>query len=210
MLPPGAIVNLGRGLPVLVADYTRPDGNVMLQSENGLLGTGPRPEAEDTDPTVSNASKEPVTLRPGGSVFDLAESFDMIRGGHVDIALLGAFQVSADGDIANWATEIGGTLPPAVGGAMDLASGCPEVWALMSHCDREGKPKLVERCTLPLTARGVVTRIFTDKGTFEPAPGAGFRVIERTPALSAGALQSLTGAPLIAFDEARTFATLQA
>ncbi len=199
-LPPRTIVNLGRGLPILVADHAT-DRSIMFQSENGLLGTGPRPAEAAADPSLTNASKQLVTLRPGGSVFDLAESFDMIRGGHVDLALLGAFEVSQAGDIANWATQADGDLPPAVGGAMDLAAGCRAVWALMAHCDRDGAPKLVEHCTLPLTAAGVVTRIFTDRGTFEPVPG-GLRVIERDHGISAAMLQAITGARLIGIDDA--------
>ena len=201
-LPPGAIVNLGRGLPILVADQA-PPGRVMSQSENGLLGVGPSPRPDKIDSSLTNASKQPVTLVAGGSVFDLAESFDMIRGGHVDLALLGAFQVSEAGDLANWATETGSDLPPAVGGAMDLAVGCREVWVLMSHCDRDGAPKVVDRCTLPLTAAGVVTRIFTEKGTFETVRDGGMRVLERDHDLAAEELQAITGARLLGIADAR-------
>jgi 3-oxoadipate CoA-transferase beta subunit len=167
----------------------------MLHSENGLLGVGPAPSVEAVDRSITNASKAPVTLVPGASIFDLVESFDMIRGGHVDLVLLGGFQVSQHGDLANWAAEVGGELPPAVGGAMDLAAACREVWVLMTHTDRSGAPKLVERCTYPLTASGVVTRIYTDLGTFRPT-GAGFEALERCTRLAPSALEALTGAPL--------------
>ncbi len=194
-LPPTGIVNLGRGLPTEVANHLPADCAVMLQSENGLLGTGPEPAPADVDRTIVNASKRPVTLVPGASVFDLVESFDMIRGGHVDLVLLGGFQVSRHGDLANWATENDGDLPPAVGGAMDLAAACREVWVLMTHTDRAGRHKLVDECTYPLTARGVVTRVYTELGTFRPT-GDGFAVIARHPDLTPAALQASTGAPI--------------
>lgn len=195
-LPARGVVNLGRGLPTTVANHVLAGSALMLQSENGLLGIGPAPVAGEEDPALTNASKQPVTLAPGASLFDLVESFDMIRGGHVDLVLLGGFQVSQTGDLANWATDIGGDLPPAVGGAMDLAVACRRVWVLMTHCDRDGAPKLVEQCTLPLTAAGVVTRVYSDLGTFRPS-GSGFAVVERSFALSPDELQAMSGARLI-------------
>jgi 3-oxoacid CoA-transferase B subunit len=195
-LPAGSVVNLGRGLPTLVGDHLPPNRGIVLQSENGLLGVGPQPEVPDPD--ITDASKRAVSLVPGGSIFDLVESFDMIRGGHIDLVLLGGFQVSAAGDLANWATD-DDILPPAVGGAMDLASGCREVWALMSHTDSAGRPKLLQSCTYPLSAAGVVTRIYTDLAVIAVDRFTGFRVIERVPGVD---LQSVTGAPLCDADTA--------
>lgn len=195
-LPQGGLVNLGRGLPTLVVDHVPEDRHVMLQSENGLLGIGPRPTPDRIDPDITNASKDPVSLSPGASIFDLVESFDMIRGGHLDLVLLGGFQVSASGDLANWATEVGGELPPAIGGAMDLASACRALWVLMTHQDRDGTPKLVRQCRYPLTTAGSVSRIYTDMATLEIVQGQGMRVLERRADMSLADLQAITDAPL--------------
>jgi 3-oxoacid CoA-transferase subunit B len=173
-IPAGAIVNLGIGLPTQVADHL-PEGHAWLHSENGLLGTGPFPYEGDEDPNLINAGKQTVTILPGGSTFDSATSFAMIRGGHVDLAILGAMQVSASGDLANWAVPGGKIM--GIGGAMDLASGCRRVIVLMQHLTKTGEPKLVPRCTYPLTAAGVVSLVITDQGVFEPT-GETFRQLE--------------------------------
>ena len=164
LLPDGAYVNLGIGLPTLVANYIPPDREIIFHSENGLLGLGPAPDESNFDPEMINAGKTPVTLLKGGAIFHHNDAFLMIRGGHLDYALLGAFQVSSRGDLANWAT-LGDNKAPAVGGAMDLAAGAREVWALMEHVTRTGAPRILDTCTYPLTAAGVVTRIFTDLAT---------------------------------------------
>jgi 3-oxoacid CoA-transferase subunit B len=196
--PAGSIVNLGIGLPTLVADWL-PEGHAWLHSENGILGMGPFPYEGEEDPQVINAGKQTVTILPGGSVFDSALSFAMIRGGHVDLAILGAMQVSAHGDLANWAVPGGKVM--GIGGAMDLASGCRRVIALMQHATKEGEHKLVNECSYPLTARGVVDRVITELGVFDPVPdpdGEGaFRVIELAPGVDRAEVARLTGAPLV-------------
>ncbi|HEX4449751.1 MAG TPA: 3-oxoacid CoA-transferase subunit B [Kofleriaceae bacterium] len=172
----GSIVNLGIGLPTQVADYL-PAGHAWLHSENGLLGMGPFPFEGDEDPNLINAGKQTVTVLPGGSTFDSASSFGMIRGGHVDLAILGAMQVSETGDLANWAVPGGKIM--GIGGAMDLANGCRRVIAMMQHTTKTGEAKLVPRCTYPLTAIGVVSLVITERGVFEPAgPGKGFRQLD--------------------------------
>jgi 3-oxoadipate CoA-transferase beta subunit len=190
----GAYVNLGIGLPTLVANRIPREREVFLHSENGLLHIGPRPRDVEADPCLINASKQPVTLYPGASVFDSATSFAMMRGGHLDLAVLGAYEVAANGDLANWTRNDPG-VPPAVGGAMELAHGAKEVWVLMEHTTREGRPRIVERCTLPLTARGVVTRIFTDLAVLRVG-AAGLVVEELVDGLAFADLQRITGAPL--------------
>jgi len=192
-LPDGAYVNLGIGLPTRVADHLPPDREIVFHSENGLLGVGPAPEADAADPDLINAGKSPVTLLPGASIFHHNDAFMMIRGGHLDYALLGAFQVSAAGDLANWITD-GDDKAPAVGGAMDLAAGAREVWVLMEHCTRDGRPRILERCTYPLTAAGVVTRIYTELAVI--AVDHGLVVTELAPGVDFDHLQSATGAPL--------------
>ena len=157
---PGSVVNLGIGLPTLVADYIDAKSGVTLHSENGLLGMGPFPEAGKADPQLINAGKQTVTVLPGGSTFDSAMSFAMIRGGHLDLAVLGAMQVSSGGDLANWAVPGGRTM--GIGGAMDLSSGCKRVLVLTTHLTKKGDAKLVSSCSFPLTAQGVVSRIITD------------------------------------------------
>jgi 3-oxoacid CoA-transferase subunit B len=193
-IPEGAIVNLGIGLPTLCADYL-PEGHAWLHSENGLLGMGPFPYDGDEDPQLINAGKQTVTAVPGASTFDSATSFGMIRGGHVDLAILGAMQVSASGDLANWAVPGGKVL--GIGGAMDLASGCRRIIVLMNHATKDGEHKLVAACTYPLTARGVVSRVITELGIFDPQPTGDFRVIELAPGVERAQAAALTGAPLI-------------
>ncbi len=193
-IPPGSIVNLGIGLPTLVADYIPSDADVWLHTENGLLGMGPFPFEGDEDPQLINAGKQTVTVVPGGSSFDSAASFGMIRGGHVDVALLGAMQVSSAGDLANWAIPGGRTM--GIGGAMDLASGVKRIIALTTHVTKEGEPKLVKRCTYPLTARRCVTRIITDLAVLDPI-GEGFALVELAPGVSEAEVRAATGAPLL-------------
>ena len=191
-IPAGSIVNLGIGLPTLVADYL-PEGHAWLHSENGLLGMGPFPYEGEEDPQIINAGKQTVTVLPGGSTFDSAASFAMIRGGHVDVALLGAMQVSARGDLANWAVPGGKVM--GIGGAMDLASGCRRVIVLMTHTTKEGEPKLVETCNYPLTAAGVVTRVITDLAVID-CGSDGFVLVEAAPGVSQEQIAAATGAPL--------------
>jgi len=191
-IPAGSIVNLGIGLPTQVADYL-PEGHAWLHSENGLLGTGPFPFEGDEDPNLINAGKQTVTVLPGGSTFDSASSFAMIRGGHVDLAILGAMQVSAAGDLANWAVPGGKVM--GIGGAMDLASGCRRVIVLMQHVTKKREPKLVAKCDYPLTATRVVALVVTDLGVFEPT-GDGFRLVELAPGVTREQAAAATGAPL--------------
>jgi 3-oxoacid CoA-transferase subunit B len=192
-IPAGSIVNLGIGLPTQVADHL-PEGHAWLHSENGLLGMGPFPYEGDEDPNLINAGKQTVTALPGASTFDSATSFAMIRGGHVDLAILGAMQVSAGGDLANWAVPGGKVL--GIGGAMDLASGCRRVVAMMQHTTKKGEHKLVPRCDYPLTATGIVSLVITELGVFEPA-GACFRLVELAPEVTREQAAAATGAPLI-------------
>ena len=192
-IPAGVIVNLGIGLPTQVADYL-PEGHAWLHSENGLLGTGPFPYEGDEDPNLINAGKQTVTVLPGGSTFDSASSFGMIRGGHVDLAIMGAMQVAANGDLANWAVPGGKVM--GIGGAMDLASGCKRLIAMMQHVTKKKEHKLVRACDYPLTAAGVVSLVITDLGVFEPT-GAAFRVIELAPGVTREAAAAATGAPLV-------------
>jgi 3-oxoacid CoA-transferase subunit B len=191
-IPAGSIVNLGIGLPTQVADYL-PAGHAWLHSENGLLGMGPFPFEGDEDPNLINAGKQTVTVLPGGSTFDSAQSFAMIRGGHVDLAILGAMQIACTGDLANWAVPGGKVM--GIGGAMDLASGAGRVIAMMQHVTKKGEHKLVARCDYPLTATRVVALVITDLGVFEPA-GDRFRVIELASGVSREAAAQATGAPL--------------
>ena len=160
-IPDGAYVNLGIGIPTLCADHMPSDKEVLLHSENGVLGFGPRPEEGEEDLDLVNAGKQPITMLKGGSYFVHSDAFAMIRGGHIDIAMLGAFEVSENGDLANWTTN-NPKFPPGVGGAMDLAAGAKQVWALTEHITRDGKPKIVKNCSYPLTSSGCVKRIFTD------------------------------------------------
>jgi len=190
-IPDGSYVNLGIGLPTRVADFLPAGREIVLQSENGLLGMGPAPAAEGADPELINAGKQPVTLLAGGSFFHHADSFTMMRGGHIDICVLGAFQVSIYGDLANWHTGAADAIP-AVGGAMDLAIGAKRTFVMMEMFTREGSSKLVERCTYPLTGIGCVSRVYSDIGVFDVgAPGV--RVVELIDGLTVPALEAMTG-----------------
>ena len=193
-IPDGAYVNLGIGLPTLAANYVPSDREVIYHSENGLLGMGPAPKKGEEDLDIINAGKQPVTLLPGASIFHHTDAFAMIRGGHIDLALLGAMQVAANGDLANWSTG-DEKLPPAVGGAMDLGAGAASVWALMEHNTKSGEPKILERCTYPLTAAGVVDRIYTNLAVIDVTPD-GLIVREMAPDLEFDELQAKTGAKL--------------
>jgi 3-oxoadipate CoA-transferase beta subunit len=193
-IPEGAYVNLGIGLPTLVANHLPKDREILLHSENGVLAMGPAPAPGAEDPDLINAGKQPVTLLPGGAYFHHADSFAMMRGGHLDFCVLGAFQVSKTGDLANWHTGAPDAIP-AVGGAMDLAIGAKRVYVMMEHLTKQGESKIVERCTYPLTGIGCVNRIFTDLAVIDVTKD-GLRVIERVPGLSLEELQQLTGVAL--------------
>ena len=192
-IPDGSIVNLGIGLPTLVADHMPKGREIILHSENGVLGIGPRPAPGQEDEDLINAGKEPVTLLTGGSYFHHADSFAMIRGRHLDFCVLGAFQVSVAGDLANWHT--GGDAIPAVGGAMDLAVGAKKVLVMMEHLTKKGESKIVERCSYPLTGARCVNRIYTDLAVIDVKPD-GLHVVDTVDGLSFEELQRLTGVPL--------------
>lgn len=194
-IPDGAVVNLGIGLPTLVANQLPRDREVILHSENGVIGMGPAPAEGEEDYDLINAGKQPVTLLPGGCYFHHADSFAMMRGGHLDVCVLGAFQVSAGGDLANWHTGAADAIP-AVGGAMDLAIGAKKTYVMMEHLTKSGESKLVPDCTYPLTGIGCVSRIYTDLAVIELAAD-GARVTAVVDGLSFGELQKLTAVPLI-------------
>ena len=194
-IPEGSYVNLGIGLPTLVANHLPKEREIFLHSENGLLGMGPAPVAGEEDYDLINAGKQPVTLLPGGAFFHHADSFAMMRGGHLDICVLGAFQVSATGDLANWHTG-GADAIPAVGGAMDLAIGAKRTFVMMEHLTKQGASKLVARCTYPLTGIGCVARIYTDLAVIDVTP-AGLRLVEDFSGLGRAELQTLSGVPLL-------------
>ncbi len=193
-IPDGSYVNLGIGMPVLVAAQLPAGREIVLHSENGILGMGPPPAEDRIDLDLINAGKQPVTLLDGGAYFHHADSFAMMRGGHLDICVMGGMQVAANGDLANWSLARPGEAP-AVGGAMDLAVGARRVYILMEHNSKDGSPKIVERCTYPLTGAGVVDRIYTDLAVIDVAPD-GLRVRDMIDGMTLTALQARTGAPL--------------
>ena len=201
-LPNNSFVNLGIGAPTTVGDYVSPTAGIMLHSENGILHIGPKPPAGQEDYDLINAGKTPITLGVGGSYFDTSLSFAMMRGGHLDIAILGAFQVSEKGDLANWTTGADTGAPPAVGGAIDLAVGAKSIWVMMDHTTKEGAPRIVRDCNFPLTAAGVVDRIFTNMAIIDVCPD-GLHVQAILEGVSLEELQQLTGAPLKAGDTLR-------
>lgn len=192
----GAYVNLGIGMPTMVANHLSPDVEVILHSENGILGMGPAPEPGKEDYDLINAGKQPVTLVPGAAFFHHADSFAMMRGGHLDICVLGAFQVSATGDLANWSTGEPGAIP-AVGGAMDLATGARQTWVMMDLLTRKGESKLVKACTYPLTGLGCVKRVYTDLATLACTPD-GLKLIDTVEGLSRMELEEIIGLPVSA------------
>ena len=194
-IPEGWYVNLGIGMPTMVADQVPLEREVIFHSENGVLGMGPAPEADKVDPWLINAGKQPVTLRAGGSFVHHADSFAMIRGGHIDLCVLGAFEVAENGDIANWATSENDTAP-AVGGAMDLAAGAKRLWVVMEHTTRDGRSKLVRRCGYPLTALGAVKRVYTNMAVLDVL-GDGFRVVDMAEGVTPDSLQAATDAALV-------------
>jgi 3-oxoadipate CoA-transferase beta subunit len=193
-IPEGWYVNLGIGIPTMVADHVPLDREVIIHSENGVLGMGPAPDAGRIDPWLINAGKQYVTLRTGGAYVHHADSFAMIRGGHLDLCVLGAFEVAENGDLANWATSENDAAP-AVGGAMDLAVGAKRVWVVMEHTTKDGRSKLVKRCGYPLTALAAVKRVYTNLAVLDVAD-TGFTVIDMLPGLSRDELQARTEAEL--------------
>ncbi len=194
-IPEGWIVNLGIGIPTMVGNYVPTEREVIFHSENGILGMGPAPAPGKVDPWLVNAGKQPVTLRPGGSYCHHADSFAMIRGGHIDLCVLGAFEVAQNGDIANWATSENDSAP-AVGGAMDLGAGAKRLWVIMEHTTKDGRPKLVETCGYPLTTPAAVKRVYTNLGVFEIVPDKGFVVVDLAPGVTLEEAQAATSAVL--------------
>jgi len=198
----GAYVNLGIGIPELVAKYVPEGREVIYHTENGLLGMGPAPEPGEGDPELINAGKRQVTANPGAAFFHHADSFAMIRGGHIDLCVLGALQVAANGDLANWSTGAPDAIP-AVGGAMDLVAGVKTIYVITQHCTKSGDPKLVAACSYPLTGLAVVDRIYTDLAVIDITE-RGFQLVELSPNVSFEYVRDRTGAPLIPIDDGAT------
>jgi 3-oxoacid CoA-transferase subunit B len=191
----GMYINLGIGIPTLVANFIPAHLNVVLQSENGLLGIGPFPEEGDVDADLINAGKQTITMMPGSALFNSAESFAMIRGGHVDLTILGAMEVSEDGDIANW--KVPGKMVKGMGGAMDLVASAKHIIVAMQHCSREGTSKLLKKCTLPITGIKCVTKIVSDLAVLDILPQGGFKLLERAPGVSVEEIKNATTGKLI-------------
>jgi 3-oxoadipate CoA-transferase beta subunit len=198
-IPDGSYVNLGIGIPELVAKYVPKGRELIYHTENGLLGMGPSPAPGKGDPELINAGKRHVTAIPGAAYFNQSDSFAMIRGGHLDLCVLGALQVACNGDLANWSTGEDDAIP-AVGGAMDLVAGVKSIYVITQHCTKTGEPKLVERCTYPLTGLGVVTRVYTDLAVIDVTP-KGFHLVELGPDVDLDYVKERTGAPLLAAAE---------
>jgi 3-oxoacid CoA-transferase subunit B len=191
----GMYINLGIGIPTLVANFIPTNLNVVLQSENGLLGIGPFPKEVDVDADLINAGKQTITMMPGSALFNSAESFAMIRGGHVDLTILGAMEVSEEGDIANW--KVPGKMVKGMGGAMDLVASAKHIIVAMQHCSKDGASKLLKKCTLPITGKKCVTKIISDLAVLDILPQGGFRLLERAPGVSVEEIKSFTAGKLI-------------
>ncbi len=191
----GMYINLGIGIPTLVANYIPSSLNVVLQSENGLLGIGPFPKDHEVDPDLINAGKQTITMMPGSALFSSADSFAMIRGGHVDLTILGAMEVSENGDIANW--KVPGKMVKGMGGAMDLVASAKNIIVAMQHCSKEGASKLLRQCTLPITGIRCVKKIVSDMAVLDVIPQGGFRLLERAPGVSVEEIQKATEGKLI-------------
>jgi 3-oxoacid CoA-transferase subunit B len=191
----GMYINLGIGIPTLVANYIPVHVNVVLQSENGLLGIGPFPTEEKVDPDLINAGKQTITMIPGSALFSSAESFAMIRGGHVHLTILGAMEVSEDGDIANW--KVPGKMVKGMGGAMDLVASDSTIIVAMQHCSKEGSSKLLKKCSLPITGLKCVSKIVTDMAVLDILPQGGFKLLERAPGVSVEEIKNATEGKLI-------------
>jgi 3-oxoacid CoA-transferase subunit B len=191
----GMYINLGIGIPTLVANYIPSTLNVVLQSENGLLGIGPFPNENEVDPDLINAGKQTITMMPGSALFNSAESFAMIRGGHVDLTILGAMEVSEEGDIANW--KVPGKMVKGMGGAMDLVASAKNIIVAMQHCSKEGSSKLLKKCSLPITGIRCVKKIVSDMAVLDVLPQGGFRLLERAPGVSIEEIKNATEGRLI-------------
>lgn len=191
----GMYINLGIGIPTLVANYIPQNLNVVLQSENGLLGIGPFPTEDKVDPDLINAGKQTITMLPGSALFSSAESFAMIRGGHIDLTILGAMEVSENGDIANW--KVPGKMVKGMGGAMDLVASARHIIVAMQHCSKDGTSKLLKECTLPITGLRCVKRIVTDMAVLDVLPTGGFKLLERAPGVSVEQIKNATAGKLI-------------
>jgi 3-oxoacid CoA-transferase B subunit len=191
----GMYINLGIGIPTLVANFIPSDLNVVLQSENGLLGIGPFPTEEEIDPDLINAGKQTITMMPGSALFNSAESFGMIRGGHIHLTILGAMEVSERGDIANW--KVPGKMVKGMGGAMDLVASAKNIIVAMQHCSKDGASKLLPECTLPITGLRCVKKIVTDMAVLDVLPSGGFKLLERAPGISVEQIKNATAGKLI-------------
>lgn len=191
----GMYINLGIGIPTLVANYIPPSLHVVLQSENGLLGIGPFPTEDEIDPDLINAGKQTITMMPGSALFNSADSFSMIRGGHVDLTILGAMEVSEEGDIANW--KVPGKMVKGMGGAMDLVASAKNIIVAMQHCSKEGSSKLLKKCSLPITGIRCVKKIVSDLAVLDVLPQGGFKLLERAPGVSVEEIRNATEGKLI-------------